>query len=264
MVGRSAVSSGQPADVLAQAKTFEAEAVLPQADQAILQRRKLFPAAFDKGVFVPQRILFFMEEQSAVIQQGDGVRDLVQVAGDVGGQQDGVAFLLQEFQKDIQNFIPYQGIPKPLVGSSSISSSAPWLMAAAMDSFIFIPREKSFTGFFSGRLKAERYRRKSVSSQRPYSRAVSVSAAGEDVVKTWLVEHHSDALLDRGFLRQIVLPEHPDVPRIPADQIQNQLDGGAFPRAVGAHQPGDGARRHGQRDVGKLKISVAFAQSLYF
>lgn len=43
--------------------------------------------------------------------------------------------------------------------------------------------------------------------------------------------------LTAGFLRQIVLPEHPDVPRIPADQIQNQLDGGAFPRAVGAHQP---------------------------
>ena len=41
----------------------------------------------------------------------------------------------------------------PLVASSSTSSLGWWLSAAAMASFIRIPREKSLKGLFSGRLK---------------------------------------------------------------------------------------------------------------
>ena len=40
---------------------------------------------------------------------------------------------------------------RPLVGSSSISRRLPWLSAAAMESFIFMPREYSFIFCRSGR-----------------------------------------------------------------------------------------------------------------
>ena len=61
---------------------------LARKENQIAIFEKLYAARFD----IPQRILFFMEEQSAVIQQGDGVRDLVQVAGDVAGEEYGVGF----------------------------------------------------------------------------------------------------------------------------------------------------------------------------
>ena len=45
---------------------------------------------------------------------------------------------------------------RPAVASSSTSSLGLWLRATAMASFIFMPREKSLKGFFSGRPKRVR------------------------------------------------------------------------------------------------------------
>ena len=45
---------------------------------------------------------------------------------------------------------------RPAVASSSTSSLGLWLRATAMASIIFMPREKSLKGFFSGRPKRVR------------------------------------------------------------------------------------------------------------
>lgn len=62
----------------------------------------------------------------------------------------------------------------------------------------------------------------------------------------------------------VIQPEYPDRAGVPPDQIQNQLEGGAFSRAVGADQTRDGSFLHGKAEVLQGETVEFLAQAFDF
>ena len=77
-----------------------------------------------------------------------------------------------------------------------------------------------------------------------------------------LVQHHAHAGLGRPLLPQTVPPQKGDLPRVPADQVQDALDGGGLARPVFPDQPHDGAAGEGEVDVLKGEVRIGLAQPL--
>ena len=85
----------------------------------------------------------------------------------------------------------------------------------------------------------------------------------QHIVKAGLVEHHANALFHGGLLLDVVQSEEADGSRVAADQVENELDGGALARAVGPYQAGDGAGRHREVHVVQAKPVEPPGQPLY-
>ena len=79
-----------------------------------------------------------------------------------------------------------------------------------------------------------------------------------------LVQHQPDVLLGQLLLPDVVMAQDGDLPRVPADQVQDALDGGGLARPVLPYQPQDGAAGEGQVDIVQGKIPVGLAQPLDF
>ena len=85
--------------------------IVLRADHAILRQiGKTLMGQPRQGIFLQQAVLFLTQHQLPLMQEGDVVADLLQIADDVGGQQNGTILLPGVLVEDIQNFIPYHGI----------------------------------------------------------------------------------------------------------------------------------------------------------
>src|SRR5699024_6543559 len=66
------------------------------------------------------------------------------------------------------------------------------------------------------------------------------------------------------LIPQIVQPQHLDLPAVPADQVENALDGGGLARAVLPDQAHDGAAGHGEGHVVQLEGAVILGEMGHF
>ena len=73
----------------------------PLAVHRRIQCRQLRRRAMPQSVFLPQGVLFLAEQQPALVQKGDGIAQLFQVADDVGGDEDGVVLIPGKVQQQI-------------------------------------------------------------------------------------------------------------------------------------------------------------------
>src|SRR5699024_1783157 len=75
-----------------------------------VQSIKLCRSAFDDSVLFDQFILGLGKYDLALMQEHDVISDFFQVAGDVGGKQNGMVFVLNKIQKQIENIVPYHRV----------------------------------------------------------------------------------------------------------------------------------------------------------
>ena len=82
------------------------------------------------------------------------------------------------------------------------------------------------------------------------------------LVEVHAVQHHADVLPQRlgGGKR---LPPEGHIPRVPADEVEQGVDGGALSRAVFADQAHDLSLGQGEGDVVQRKVRVALCQVLH-
>lgn len=69
---------------------------------ALGQAGKVGLGAVQQAVFLQQIVLIFAEQQLAVMQVGDGIGDLFQIAGNVAAHQYAVLLVLDEVQQQVQ------------------------------------------------------------------------------------------------------------------------------------------------------------------
>ena len=82
------------------------------------------------------------------------------------------------------------------------------------------------------------------------------------VVEHTLIQNHAHAGLGRPLLTQVVPPQKGDLPRVPADQVQDALDGGGFSCPVFPDQPHDGAAGESEVDILEGEVRIGLAQPL--
>ncbi len=70
---------------------------------ALGQAGKVGLGAAQQAVFLQQIVLIFAEQQLAVMQVGDGIGDLFQIAGNVAAHQYAVLLVLDEVQQQVPN-----------------------------------------------------------------------------------------------------------------------------------------------------------------
>ena len=199
-----------------------------------------------------------------MVDQSDGIGDFIQVAGDVGGQDDGMVLLLKEFEEHIEDLVPHQRVE---AACGLVEQEQPGMMAhrGGDGELHFHPAGEFLERLAGG--QAELLQIVAVEGVVPFCVPGGQRPAdlkrGEEFVKAGFIEHHADLLLDGALILPIVQAENPDCPLVTADEAENEFDGGGFAGAVGADQAGDGARLHMEvRDI-QLKTAVPFFQSCY-
>ena len=63
-----------------------------------------------QSVLLQQAVLFLTQHQLSLMQEGDVVADLLLIADNVGGQQDGAILLPGVLVEDVQDLVPHHGI----------------------------------------------------------------------------------------------------------------------------------------------------------
>ena len=86
----------------------------------------------------------------------------------------------------------------------------------------------------------------------------------QGVVEVALVQHHAHLRLGLLLLGDVVIAHKSDGACVPADQIQDALDGGGFTRAVFSDEAHDGPAGELQIDVVQGKVAVGLAKAGYF
>ena len=71
-------------------------------------------------------VLFLAEQQPPLVEEGDIVAQLLQVAQNVGGDQDGVVLLPGELVEDLQHLVPDDGVQ---AGSGLVQHQQPGAVA---------------------------------------------------------------------------------------------------------------------------------------
>ena len=75
-----------------------------------VQLLKLGSGEPDQSILLQQAVLFLKEQQLALVEKGDIVAYLFQVADDMGREDHGVVFLAGEVQQNIQDFLPHHRV----------------------------------------------------------------------------------------------------------------------------------------------------------
>ncbi len=99
---------------------------------------------------------------------------------------------------------------RPFVGSSSSSSFASCASAAAIETFILLPRESSANGFFLQHAQPSKQRRVRLLRPAPLSAFEHPAEPLRRKTRGYarLVEHDADLLLHLLKLRAVVVPQH--------------------------------------------------------
>lgn len=80
------------------------------AEQTFDLGSQQLPAGLDHPVPVGEGILVSLEQQAAAVQEEDVVGDLVEVGGDVGGEEDADPLLLDLVREDVEQLLPHKRV----------------------------------------------------------------------------------------------------------------------------------------------------------
>ena len=196
---------------------------------------------------------------------GDVVRRLLQVAGDVAGDEDGVVLVADEAQKFVQNLVPHHRVQAAggLVqdeepgavgeggGDGELHLHAPGelldeLLLRELEFFQVVRIEVVVPCGIDGAQDALQI------------------LGTQGVVEEALVQHHAHLQLGGALVGHVVLSQNGDGSAVPADQVQNTLDGGGLARPVLPNETHDGPPGDGQIHMVQGKVPVGLAQILDF
>ncbi|CAN4028396.1 2-hydroxy-6-oxo-6-phenylhexa-2,4-dienoate hydrolase, partial [Dysosmobacter welbionis] len=111
---------------LHQAPDAAEAAVLPGYHGPVLKAVHLICRAHEDAILLQQPILLVAEQQPPLVEEGDIVAQLFQVAQNVGGDQDGVVLLPGELVEDLQHLVPDDGVQ---AGSGLVQHQQPGAVA---------------------------------------------------------------------------------------------------------------------------------------
>ena len=208
-------------------------------------------------VFLLQPVFFLAEDQLAFVQEGNVVADLFQVADNVGGDQNGVVFVPGEFVKNVHDLVPDDRVKaagglvqnqKPGVvgqgdGNAKLHFHAPGKILE------FLVRGDGQPGQIVGKNRL-------VPAAVNALHDLAHLPGGETGGDAHLVQHNADLLFGKAQVLPVVPAQNGDGAAVPGNGVENQLDGGAFSRAVFAHKPHNAAPGQGQIQMIQGKTGV--------
>ena len=193
------------------------------------------------------------------MDEHDIVRNLLQVAGDVGGHQNGVVLLLNKVQQHIQNVVPDHRVQTAggfvqdqqlgVVGEGDGDRQlCLHPLGKLLDSLLRgqgkLVQQAEVGRFIPGAVDA-------------FHNPVELPR-GENFGIIAAVKDYADLFL--GVAVQSFFPENGNLARLLLDQAQGRVDGRTFPGAVFPDQPHNGAAGDGKRDLIQNKILIRFGQ----
>ena len=210
----------------------ESAAALPD-DIRRVDTGKLLVGAFQYPVLFLQLVALLAEFQPALVDKAYVVRDVLQVAGYVGGDQDRVGFVLNEFKQHVENFAAYHGIKS---AGGLVQDQQPWGMGHRRgktephlhtpgEAAEFLPVRESEPIEISAEHLAV--------PAREYSAEHPVKLLrGHFPGERELVEYHADILLQRRGQLRGILAEYGDAAVFRADKPEYCLYEGGFTGSV--------------------------------
>ena len=200
------------------------------------------------------------------MEEGDIVAQLLQVAKDVGGDEDGVVLLPGELVEDLQHLIPDDGVQ---TGGGLVQHQQPGAVAQGhgngqlhlhapgevLEGLLLRQAEAGEIGLVLLAVPP------AVGLGHDASHLKGVQALGE----IGLVQHHADVLFHgEKFRRGGIRPQDSAPAAVRPQGPHQQADGGGLAGAVLAHQAADGAAGHGEGQVLQGKAGKVFCHMAQF
>ena len=219
----------------------------------------------ENPVLVHQQILFQGKDQFALVEEGDVVGHLLQVAGDVGGDQHPVALILNKIQQQVQHLVPDDGVQAAggfvqnqqlrSVGEGHGEGQLHLHPLGEILDFLILPQgEPGQEGVVSGPIPV---------AVHPGHHLAQLFG-GEEVGKVVFVKHHPDPVFVLLLAGSLCLAEEGDVPAALLHLPQDAVDGGGFSGAILPDEAHDDAPGQGEGDVLQPKGAVVFGEMVDF
>ena len=214
-----------------------------------VQLLKLGSGEPDQGVLLQQAVLFLKEQQLALVEKGDIVAYLFQVADDMGREDHGVLFLAGEVQQNIQDFLPHHRV-QAAGGLVQQQELGPVGQRHGQGQLHLHAAGEILVGFVqrNGEAREIPGKRLRLPAFVGQGHKLSHFPGGQRLRQTGFVQDDADVLLHaQEVLALVIHAQQRDAARVPADGVHQQAQGRGFARAVLPHQAQDGPAGQGKR-----------------
>ena len=207
--------------------------------------------AHEDAILLQQPILLVAEQQPPLVEEGDIVAQLLQVAQNVGGDQDGVVLLPGELVEDLQHLVPDDGVQ---AGSGLVQHQQPGAVAQGHgDGQLHLHATgEVLEGLFLRQAEAGEVILVLLSVPTAVGLGHDASHL-KGIQALWeigLVQHHADVLFQGEKLRRGgIRPQDGAGAAVRPQGPHQQADGGGLAGAILSHQTADGAAGHGEGQV---------------